>query len=92
MSTGKKKQERKNIIELLSTKENDKSPAADGTESWRFVIGKEKVKKASYTKNQARGLFYRLRFSFNTSLHPYHQASAAFAVYPSQEDLSRGLL
>ncbi len=42
------------IIDLLSTKENDKSPcppidkkdrraAADGTESWRFVISKEKV-------------------------------------------------
>ena len=33
------------LIDLLSTKENDKSPDAIGNAGWRFIIGKEKVNK-----------------------------------------------
>ncbi len=35
------------LIDLLSTKQNDKSPDAIGRRGWKFVIGKEKVNKKS---------------------------------------------
>ena len=37
----------KRFIDLLSTKENDKSPASVGDPGWRFIIGKEKVNNDS---------------------------------------------
>jgi len=35
------------LIDLLSTKENDKSPDTIDARGWRFVIGMEKVNKVN---------------------------------------------